>query len=150
MRFERFDRRWIATAHATLALLTLTSCISINEAELAEREGVIFLTQSTTPTVVMEALFEGRIELDAAGCVRLVSEEPATVVWPKDFTLVERNGSLLVRDPDGRDIGRLGGNFRLGGGFVNELHSGINLSSADRQRAGGTCPGSFWIVGDVP
>ena len=110
---------------------------------------VIFLTHSADQNASMSALFEGQIRLDAAGCLRLVSADAGTVIWPKGFTPAGSGGDVVVRDASGRDIGRVGGSFRLGGGFVDSLHAGIPVSSADRQRAAASCPGTYWIVGDV-
>jgi hypothetical protein len=136
-----------------MAAVLIAAC-GDDAADVSDREGlvddVIFLAQTVQPDAVMEALFDGVVEVDQAGCVRLVSSEPATVVWPKDFSVAESAGQRVVRDASGRTIGRLGGNFRFGGGYVNELHSGIPLASADRQRAVASCPGNFWIVGEVP
>ncbi|HEY0673937.1 MAG TPA: hypothetical protein VGD27_16790 [Longimicrobiales bacterium] len=110
--------------------------------------GVIFLAQNIESTVVMDALFDGRIEPDAAGCLRLASDEPATVIWPKDFQVVARSGVLAIVDDQGSQVGFVGGPFRLGGGVIESLNN-IALSAADRQRAA-QCPGKYWIVGDVP
>jgi hypothetical protein len=57
---------------------------------------------------------------------------------------------MRVRDAAGREIGQVGGSFRLGGGEVQSLHEGIGVSAADRQRAATHCPGRYWVVGDVP
>lgn len=140
-----------ALARYTLvALLIATACIASagDEVDLLGLSGgddVIFLVQRVEPTVVMEALFEGRVVPDSAGCLRLAGPDPATVVWPYGARL----DGLTVRDAAGRTIGRIGGPFRLGGGEVPALHTGIPLSAAEREAAR-RCPGRFWIVGDVP
>lgn len=112
-------------------------------------DGIVFLTQSTPATVVMEALFDGRVSLGGNGCVLLTGGQPATVIWPHGFSVVVRHGVTLIRDERGHDIGAVGGSFRFGGGFVDSLHNGIALSAADRERAA-HCPSPYWIVGDVP
>jgi hypothetical protein len=79
----------------------------------------------------------------------LDSADDATVVWPKSFSLVRQGGELRVRQANGRELGRIGGAFRLGGGEVPYLHDGIALSAADCERGQTRCPGKFWIVGEV-
>jgi hypothetical protein len=110
----------------------------------------LFITQNVAPVVVMEALFDGRIIVDDAGCIRQDSGDRPTVVWPKSYTLDRIDNELRVLNAVGREIGRIGGRFRLGGGEVPQLHEGSHLSSADRHRATTRCPGIFWITGDVP
>lgn len=102
--------------------------------------------RNTTP----DALFQGMIEADGEGCLRVVSGEPATVLWPLGFTLTERAGSHRILDGTGAEVGALGiDTFRLGGGFVSFLDEGSGLSAADRQVARERCPGSYWLVSDV-
>lgn len=110
----------------------------------------LFLAQNVVPNATMEALFQGRIIRDRAGCLRLQAPDDATVVWPKGFTLRNRSGELAVLDSKGRKVGRIGGAFRLGGGEVPLLHDGIGLSSAARRQAEARCPGRYWIVGTIP
>jgi hypothetical protein len=108
----------------------------------------VFVTQSVVADEVMQALFEGRVVKDNAGCLRLDGPDPATVVWPKGFTMTGSGGALVVRDAAGRRIAPIGGTFRLGGGEVQSLE-GMPVSTADRQRAATQCPGRYWIVGEV-
>jgi hypothetical protein len=133
---------------ATGALLLAGSCTN-QPFDLTEAGQFVFLTQRVTPPVVMEALFEGRVIADAQGCIRLDSVDDATVVWPAGFRLVRDGTRLEIRAADDRTVGRLGGEFRLGGGEVAELHAGLGLSAADKELATSRCPGRFWIVGDV-
>lgn len=132
----------IGRGAALAAAFLLAACDgAITNLEIRGGSGeVLFLTQGAPATFVMDALFEGRVVVDDAGCVRLDGPDPATVVWPYRFTL-EGN---TVHAADGRIVGRLGGSFRLGGGEVPTLAGGDWQSALDR------CPGRFWIVGDVP
>ena len=135
-----------------ILLLLVVSCTQRagdGPAGLLIEDDVVFVTQSVVPDAVMQALFEGRVVRDEAGCLRLDSVDDATVVWPKDHRLDRRNGGFAVLDPAGRVIGLIGGAFRLGGGEVPTLHDGILVSAADRERAQSRCPGRFWIVGEV-
>ena len=115
-----------------------------------EPSGVVFLVQSATPDEVMQALFEGRVTRDERGCLRIDDPDRHTVVWPRGFTLQGAGGELRVLDGTGREVGRIGGSFRLGGGEVPVLHEGLPVSPAVRQRANESCPGRFWLVGEVP
>ena len=143
---------------AAIALMTLLAAgcspteepLGFDSLVFQERTGIVFITQNVVPDAVMEALFEGRVITDAAGCLRLDSPDPATVVWPKGFTMTASGSTMVVRDAQGREIGHIGGSFRLGGGEVPSLHGGIGVSAADRERAQTHCPGRYWIVGDVP
>lgn len=110
----------------------------------------LFLAQSEAPDAVMDALFEGRVTRDDDGCLRLDTPDAHTVVWPLGFSLTADDGELVVRDAGGDAVGRVGGPFRLGGGEVASLHDGIAMTPEDRQDARASCPGRYWIVGDVP
>lgn len=142
---------------AAIALMTLLAAgCSLTEEPFAfdslafqERTGIVFITQNVVPDAVMEALFEGRVVADAAGCLRLDSPDPATVVWPKGFTMTANGSTMVVRDAEGSEVGQIGGSFSLGGGEVQSLHGGIGVSAADRERAETHCPGRYWIVGEL-
>lgn len=110
------------------------------------QHNVLFLTAAQPATVSMQALFEGRVVVDQAGCIRLDSPDPATVIWPHGFRLAVRDGQLLVRDSAGREIGSIGGAFRFGGGEVPELSASI---VADHAAVTARCPGRYWIVGET-
>jgi hypothetical protein len=133
-----------------VAILALNyACTDVEPLAPVQMVEIIFLAQTLPPGVVMEALFQGRVFVDPAGCVRLNTNDQHTVVWPHGTVLLRRGDDLLVRSSDGRDLGRLGGSFRFGGGEVPSLHAGIALSHDTRQRASTECPGRYWIVGDT-
>ena len=144
-------RRARTIPFALLAAAT-AACAASDPAGLRLVEGteIVFLVQSERPDAVMEALFQGPVVRDAGGCLRLGAADGPTAVWPFGFTLTSRSGDLVVRDEGGREVGAVGGFFRLGGGNVGELHEGIPLTDADRELARARCPGGWWIVGDVP
>lgn len=105
----------------------------------------LFFTQEAPQDVVMQALFQGRVSLDAEGCLRAESlgEQP-TVIWPAGYVLEAHGGGLRVKNGDGDVIGRVGGSFRFGGGIGNLDYAGI--SEAERQLAAARCPGDIWIA----
>jgi hypothetical protein len=113
--------------------------------DVAGEGSVLFVAQNAIPNSFMDALFVGRVVADGDGCLRLDGPDPATVVWPFRFSL---DGQGRVLDSLGVEIGRIGESFSLGGGEV-VLHDGIAMSQADKQLAEASCPGRFWIVGDV-
>jgi hypothetical protein len=113
-----------------------------------EADEVLFLVATTPATVHMEALFDGRVERDSEGCLRLDRDASQTVVWPHGFSLQRRGGAAAVVDNGGRVVGTLGGRFVFGGGEV-PLHDGLALSAEQRQLIEQRCPGRLWIVGAV-
>jgi hypothetical protein len=112
-------------------------------------EGTIFLAQNVPPEAVMEALYIGKVNRDAQGCLRVEGEGGATVIWPYGFRLQSRSGRLHVLDANGRSIGHIGGEFRMGGGYVpSPVHA--HLSDEDRARANTVCASShYWVVGET-
>jgi hypothetical protein len=112
-------------------------------------DATVFLAQDVPPTAVMEALYQGRVNRDEQGCLRVESEGGATVIWPYGFTLESRGGGLFVNDANGRTVGRVGGEFRMGGGFVHSARH-VHLSARDRTLAETRCAGtSYWVVGEM-
>jgi hypothetical protein len=112
-------------------------------------DATVFLAQNTPPTVVMDALYIGEVNRDGQGCLRVESEDGAVVIWPYGFTLHAYEGGLYVKNAEGRSIGRIGGEFRMGGGYVPSA-SFADLSGADRALAESRCASSYyWIVGDT-
>lgn len=114
-----------------------------------DQAGVTLLTQNVVQDVVMEALFQGRVVADDAGCLRLDSPDHHTVVWPQGYTAQGVFGNVWIRDSDGAVVGRVGESFSLGGGEVTELSDAMGFSQADRDLAEDLCPGRYWIVGIV-
>ena len=140
---------WHSRVHLAVSLVALAACAAAPTGG-ADADDVIFLTASAPATVHMDALYEGAVVADAAGCLRLADASGHTVVWPYAFELRQHNGAATVVAPGGREIGELGGAFKFGGGEVPTLHQGIAVSDAQRQLALERCPGRYWIVGEVP
>lgn len=132
-----------------LPALALPACTSPGLSGGEDPDGTVFLTQRTPPGAVMEALYTGKVNRDPQGCLRVETEGGAMVIWPYGFRLEARDGGLYVENADGRTIGRIGGDFRMGGGFVPAGNASAFLSDAGRARAA-ACPSShYWIVGDT-
>jgi hypothetical protein len=112
-------------------------------------DATVFLAQKSPPGYVMEALYTGKVTRDAQGCLRVDGEGGAVVIWPYGFKLEARNGALHVKNAEGRSIGQIGGDFRMGGGFVPAVNNDTYLSVADRARAAACPTESYWVVGET-
>ena len=111
---------------------------------------LLFLVPKAEPSTVMDALYQGRVEVDQAGCFRL-SDDPDrhTVVWPFGYGLARDDVSLVILDRDGREAARVGHLLRLGGGEITDL-AAADLMTAELLAAALTrCPGRFWIAASV-
>lgn len=140
------------------AAVPMAGCTSSTDVELPEifasdgiearvGAGVTFLVMTMTPEASMDALFEGRVVADEAGCLRLDGPDPATVVWPQGTAIEEEDdGTIRIVSGDGEVVGHVGGAFALGGGEVPSLHDGLGFTQADRDLAETHCPGRYWIV----
>jgi hypothetical protein len=109
-------------------------------------QDLVFLAMRVTPDVHMDALFEGNVVLDDAGCLRLDSPDPATVVWPRGWEFEQDGGTIRILDTGGERVGRVGEPFALGGGEVETLAAAMGFTGQDRDLAESYCPGRYWIV----
>lgn len=147
----------VRRTHAPRSLLValgLSACAQADGTNPARNgndppNATVFLTQSTRPKATMEALYEGKVNRDPQGCLRVESEGGAVVIWPYGFRLAERDGGLYVENEQGRTIGQIGGDFRMGGGFVSTGNTAAFLTGADRARAAKCPTESYWIVGEI-
>lgn len=112
-----------------------------------DRAGVLLLTQNVVQDATMEALFEGPVVADDAGCLRLGGPDGPTAVWPQGYTAQSALADVWIRDASGTTVGQVGGSFSLGGGEVPELSDAMGFTQADRDLAEDHCPGLYWIVG---
>lgn len=117
---------------------------------VGDGQATYFLTQPVVPNAFMDALYQGKVTKDGGGCLRLQPPGDATVIWPYGFTLDAREGQEWVVDAGNKDVGRIGGIFRFGGGEVPYLHEGLGFTPEASAQIEATCPGRFWIVGEVP
>ena len=108
-------------------------------------DGLVVFTQNRVPDATMDALFEGTVVRDPAGCLRLASSAGATVVWPHGYTAEAGSSSVQIFDADGALVGTIGESFSIGGGEVVSLTQAMGFTDAVR-RASEACPGRYWIV----
>lgn len=106
---------------------------------------VTFVAQ-VDQTTSMEALYHGVVSRDASGCLRAEGFGQRTVIWPEGWKLEVRGEALFVRDATGSEVGRIGGQFRLGGGEIPGVEY-ASLSASDAQLLQTRCPGSYWLAG---
>lgn len=113
-------------------------------------DATVFFTQKAPQDVVMEALYTGKVLRDAQGCLRTESENGALVIWPYGFKLHARLDGLHVENAEGRSIGRIGANVRMGGGYAPAVYADTYLTDANHTLADARCPSThYWIVGDT-
>lgn len=136
------------------ALLATSACSSSSPTELTtettldvqETAGVVFMTQNVVQDAIMDALFQGEVVVDEAGCLRAGDASGATVVWPAGYQVENLLGEIWIRDADGDVVGQVGASFSLGGGEVPYLLESLGFSQEDRDLAETRCPGKYWIV----
>lgn len=136
-------------AVAACAALAAAGCASPVATDARLNSGddpsaVVFLVQVNAGNHT-DALYEGRVTRDEAGCLRLETTDRHTVLWPAGAKFYTRDGEFHVTDAAGREVGTIGGTFGLGGGETAE--PGTDLLSADDHRlAVERCPGRYWVV----
>ncbi|MEZ4455328.1 MAG: hypothetical protein R2882_02075 [Gemmatimonadales bacterium] len=126
-----------------LGLLIASACSSSFEPAF---DGTLFLAQKKDPNAFMDALFDGVVSVDDAGCYRLALADQVTMVWPAGYRLISTIEGPAIVNREGVEIGRVGGTFRIGGGVVPTIPEGSLQSESLRREALARCPGSFWIA----
>lgn len=141
-------RQWSRAAAPLAWCGALAACETDATGLPARVDEYVFLTQPHDLEVYPDALFEGVITVDAAGCIRLTGPEPdnSTVVWPAGSTLDGSGHAPTVRDRQGNVIGVIGGSFTLGGGHTSNLGAITGLTEVEMDAVRGRCPGVFWLV----
>lgn len=118
--------------------------------QVAHTGGLLVLSQQSEPGASMAALFEGRVVADTAGCLRLDYDAAPTVVWPRGVRARTVAGEVWITDAAGTSVARVGDEFSLGGGEVEELFAELGFDPADQALAEARCPGRFWVMGGNP
>lgn len=112
-------------------------------------DGFLMLTQDVIASAYPDALFQGEVAADAAGCLRLQypeGDEGVTAVWPEGYELRNASTSPRIVNAAGETVGTLGESFEFGGGQVHELTEALGFTDADRELAAARCPGLYWVV----
>ncbi|HEU4883891.1 MAG TPA: hypothetical protein VFT45_16645 [Longimicrobium sp.] len=143
-------KRFVVRSGALLALMTLALPACSSDGLLGP-EATVFLTQKSPPGNTMDALYTGTVNRDAQGCLRTADDGAAVVVviWPYGFNLKARSGGLYVEDAEGRTVGRIGGEFRFGGGQADAEYVDTYLSQSDRARASVCHADKYWIASGI-
>jgi hypothetical protein len=137
-----------ASASVLTCLATLAACdpSAATESLRDDPSDVVFLAMDAEQNVYPDALFQGRVTLDAQGCLRLATADQHTVIWPHGYTLEADGGELRVKAAGGREVGAVGGSFRFGGGELTSLEHVGHLSATTRAQAEARCPGRYWMA----
>lgn len=140
---------WMAVAVAMTAAGCSDEALAPDQRGIEARDvaGVTLLTQNVVQDVTMDALYEGVVVEDGSGCLRLGDASGSTVVWPDGYGAYSTLGDVFIVDPEGVEVGQVGGSFSLPGGEVTELSDAMGFTQADRDLAADRCPGRYWIVG---
>ena len=119
--------------------------------QVAHHDDVLFLSRTEPTTTAPDALFEGQMTIDEAGCIRLetTGEVGVTAVWPHGFTLERDGETLRVHDDTDAAVATVGALTRLGGGQVDQLGPDLGFTTNDQELANARCPGKYWFVADV-
>lgn len=113
-------------------------------------QGVTIVALRAPQSAVMEALYQGTLDVSFDGCIRMESSLGGqTVVWPEGFTMEESGERWAILDATGAEVGILGGAFSFGGGIVTDVTDALGFTSEDQTMLQRECPGRYWIVGDV-
>lgn len=124
-----------------------TEPVPTSALQLTVQEDVAVFTQNVVPEATMEALYEGVVNVDGAGCLRLATPEAHTVIWPVGYGVRSEGPDRVVHDDQGNPAGTIGEAFSLPGGEVTELSDALGFTEDDRALADSRCPGRYWIAG---
>lgn len=115
---------------------------------LTQEPDILFPRQNPTFDV-MEALLSGNL-VEQAGCLRIEmagNSESVVPIWPADYTLSSRNGTLVILDGSQQAKVQVGEAVLLSGGFVQSLNDSPAVSNEISRKVQQRCPGSYWLVG---
>ena len=102
----------------------------------------------------MEALLEGRLELDN-GCLRVKYSDGNylgnyLLIWPHGFSLHTKGEEIQVIDINGQIVARVGDKITVGGGEIpGEGAKELIEESIVDQPLPDNCTGPYWIVSNV-
>lgn len=137
---------WDAAGPGTGPELEIADFLMVSHHE----SGLLFIQRNEPAETSMDALYEGSVTLDEAGCLRADPDAgtPVAIVWPFGFDVRFGGDAIRIVDGDGEVFGTVGSDFELAGGLVDALHDGLGFTAADRALAEARCPGKFWVVAD--
>ena len=137
---------WDAAGPRTGPELVIADFLRVSHYE----SGLLFIQRNEPAEMAMDALYEGPVTVDEAGCLRADPDAgtPVAIVWPFGFDVRFDGDAIRVVDRDGEVFGTVGSDFALAGGLVDALHDGLGFTAADRALAEDRCPGKFWVVAD--
>ena len=97
----------------------------------------------------MDALLEGRLELDN-GCLRVkYFDDNYLLIWPHGFSLRTEGKEIQVIDSDGQLVARVGDRMKVSGGEVHAEFDEFIAEEIIGQPLLDNCTGPYWIVSEV-
>ena len=100
-----------------------TGCAGPDPGASAREASVVELTTQPpvpadeTPPPCAAALIEGQLVADAESGLGVIGPDgPLHVLWPNGYYARQVADEIVLVDPEGHDVGRVGDSVRLGGG----------------------------------
>ena len=98
----------------------------------------------------MEGQLAGELRL-VDGCLRIGEEyggqQGDLIIWPAGFWAGEEDGAIVVYDPEGQAVARVGEVVELGGGSVYQLFQSPTAAESVQEMPPAECPAPYWITG---
>jgi hypothetical protein len=111
---------------AAVSLMTLPACTGDTGTSVAAgstpEKLPVFVRNSVRNDVELEALAQGRLEIDRNGCLRIGGEQGPFVIWHHD-SRIERTGDGRIKITDGYsgNTAYVGDEIAMGGGQQNRV-----------------------------
>jgi hypothetical protein len=129
----------------------LSTAVACNDNSTSISSSTPFFPVQRAGLSRMEALTEGRLELDN-GYLRVDNVDNYLLIWPHGFSLRTEGEEILVIDDNGQVFARVGDKITVGGGEIaipeEEAKELIEESIVD-QPLPDDCQGPYWIIGEV-
>jgi len=109
---------------------------------------IYLILQPPTVGERVNMLAGGNIELVLdEGRLRIGSADGDLIIWPPGFSLTTEDDGVQILNEAGKIVAHVGEKVRMGGGHVSSLrHTGDYVL----RNLPPSCPGPYWVVGNVP
>lgn len=96
----------------------------------------------------MAALLDGELVIDA-GCLRAGNNNTSyLIIWPPEVSVHSVGDSVEVHDQSGAAVAQVGSRVQLTGGEL-QVDQAASLAQNLKEPLPESCPGPYWLVGDV-
>lgn len=135
----------VVPALSACATLTGTSATAARPADLPSLP--LLIRQSVRAEVSLQALFLGRLHLDAHGCLRGGDEAGPLIIWHHD-TRIDRaaDGRVRIVDTTTGNAGHVGDEIALSGGQTSEV---LTASTVPQIPQVCRTPRGYFIAGSI-